>query len=36
MKEFFKFQSEWSEPETPAYDIYPRDLKDPTKVLVKK
>ena len=36
MKDFLKFQSEWSEPETPAYDIYPEILKSPTKVLVKK
>ena len=36
MKDFLKFQSEWSEPETPAYDIYPRDLKEPYKSFSKK
>ena len=36
MKDFLKFQSEWSEPETPAYDIYPRELKEPYKSFSKK
>ena len=36
MTDFLKFQSEWSEPETPAYDIYPRDLKEPYKSFSKK
>ena len=36
MKDFLKFQSEWTEPETPAYDIYPRDLKEPYKSFSKK
>ena len=36
MKNFLKFQSEWSEPETPAYDIYPRELKEPYKSFSKK
>ena len=26
---FLKHQSEWTEPETPAYDIYPSGLKEP-------
>ena len=29
MKAFLKHQSEWTEPETPAYDIYPSGLKEP-------
>tara|TARA_B100000700_G_scaffold110140_1_gene124124 strand:- start:444 stop:1103 length:660 start_codon:yes stop_codon:yes gene_type:complete len=31
MKSFHKFQSEWTEPETPAYAIYPENLKEPYK-----
>ena len=31
MSKFLKFQKEWTDPETPAYDIYPRDLKEPYK-----
>ena len=31
MSSFHKFQSEWTEPETPAYDIYPENLKEPYK-----
>ena len=29
MKTFLDFQSTWSEPESPAYDIYPPKLKEP-------
>ena len=29
MKKFLAFQKKWSEPETPAYDIYPPKLKEP-------
>ncbi len=29
MKDFLKQQSEWTEPETSAYDIYPPKLKEP-------
>ena len=29
MKEFLKFQSSWQKPEKPAYDIYPKKLKEP-------
>ena len=29
MNSFHKFQSEWTEPETPAYAIYPENLKEP-------
>ena len=29
MQSFLKFQSEWSEPETPAYAIYPEKLSEP-------
>jgi nitroreductase len=29
MKTFLDFQSTWSEPERPAYDIYPPNLKEP-------
>ncbi|MDA9204069.1 nitroreductase [Gammaproteobacteria bacterium] len=29
MKTFLDFQSTWSEPESPAYDIYPPNLKEP-------
>ena len=29
MTAFLKHQSEWTEPETPAYDIYPSGLKEP-------
>ena len=29
MQSFLKFQSEWSEPETPAYAIYPEKLTEP-------
>ena len=31
MNSFHKFQSEWTEPETPAYPIYPENLKEPYK-----
>ena len=31
MASFLKFQEEWSEPETPAYAIYPENLKEPYK-----
>ena len=31
MNSFHKFQSEWTEPETPAYSIYPENLKEPYK-----
>ena len=31
MNSFHKFQKEWTEPETPAYAIYPEDLKEPYK-----
>jgi len=31
MVSFLKFQEEWSEPETPAYAIYPENLKEPYK-----
>jgi len=31
MKSFRNFQSEWTEPETPAYAIYPENLKEPYK-----
>ena len=31
MHSFHKFQSEWTEPETPAYAIYPENLKEPYK-----
>ena len=31
MNSFHKFQSEWTDPETPAYSIYPEDLKEPYK-----
>ena len=31
MNSFHKFQSEWNEPETPAYAIYPENLKEPYK-----
>ena len=31
MNSFLKFQSEWTEPETPAYAIYPENLKEPYK-----
>jgi len=29
MKDFLDFQSNWTDPETPAYDIYPSKLKEP-------
>jgi nitroreductase len=29
MKSFLDFQNTWTEPETPAYDIYPKNLKEP-------
>ena len=29
LKDFLAFQENWSEPETPAYDIYPAKLKEP-------
>ena len=31
MNSFHKFQSEWTETETPAYAIYPENLKEPYK-----
>ena len=31
MTAFLKHQSEWTEPETPAYDIYPSGLKEPDR-----
>ena len=31
MNSLHKFQSEWTEPETPAYAIYPENLKEPYK-----
>ena len=31
MNSFHKYQSEWTEPETPAYAIYPENLKEPYK-----
>ena len=31
MNSFHKSQSEWTEPETPAYAIYPENLKEPYK-----
>ena len=29
MQKFLKFQQDWTEPEVPAYDIYPANLKEP-------
>ncbi len=29
MDSFLSFQNEWTEPETPAYEIYPKNLKEP-------
>ena len=29
MKDFLDFQEDWTEPEVPAYDIYPSKLKEP-------
>ena len=29
MKSFLDFQNTWTQPETPAYDIYPKNLKEP-------
>ena len=29
MKDFLEFQERWTEPEVPAYDIYPPKLKEP-------
>ncbi|MDC1164961.1 nitroreductase [Gammaproteobacteria bacterium] len=29
MSDFLEFQENWTEPETPAYDIYPSKLKEP-------
>ncbi len=29
MKDFLKFQENWTQPEVPAYDIYPPKLKEP-------
>ena len=29
LKKFISFQQNWSDPETPAYDIYPSKLKEP-------
>ena len=29
MKNFLEFQKNWTDPETPAYDIYPAKLKEP-------
>ena len=31
MSKFLKFQEEWTDPETPAYDIYPENLTEPYK-----
>ena len=31
MSKFLKFQKEWTDPETPAYDIYPEKLTEPYK-----
>jgi nitroreductase len=31
MQDFLKFQEEWSDPETPAYPIYPENLGEPYK-----
>ena len=33
MKDFLDFQEGWTEPEVPAYDIYPPKLKDPIERL---
>lgn len=29
MKKFLEFQNNWDQPQTPGYDIYPSDLKEP-------
>jgi nitroreductase len=29
MKKFIEFQAKWNQPEVPAYDIYPSNLKEP-------
>ena len=29
MNKFLQFQEDWTQPETPAYDIYPTKLKEP-------
>ena len=29
MKDFLSFQHQWTQPETPAYEIYPKKLKEP-------
>ena len=29
MNRFLEFQAKWTEPEVPAYDIYPSKLKEP-------
>lgn len=29
MKDFLSFQDQWTQPETPAYEIYPKKLKEP-------
>ena len=31
MIKFLKFQEDWTDPETPAYDIYPENLTEPYK-----
>ena len=31
MIKFLKFQEDWTDPETPAYDIYPENLSEPYK-----
>ena len=31
MVKFLKFQEDWTDPETPAYDIYPENLTEPYK-----
>lgn len=31
MVNFLKFQEDWTDPETPAYDIYPENLSEPYK-----
>ena len=31
MDKFLEFQKNWTDPETPEYDIYPKGLKEPYK-----
>ena len=33
MTDFLNFQKDWSQPENPAYDIYPSGLKEPYRTL---